>query len=150
MGPRLETPPLPSPSGTGGTQPEGAGAGDSGYVRDGQAGIPLNTPDPRYAEYLAEIKRRIEAHWVYPQEAALKRQSGQGLVGFVLRKNGSVREVDIVRSSGFDILDRYLINAIRFASPMPPIPDRIGHETLPLVFTFTYTLDYGPRVFGFR
>ena len=112
--------------------------------------MPLNTPDPRYAEYFAELKRRIEANWTYPQEASRRGQSGQGLVGFVLRKNGSVREVDIVQSSGVDILDRYLVNAIRLASPMPPIPDRISDGTLPVVFAFTYTLYQGVRVFGFQ
>ncbi len=154
LGPRLDLPPAyretPSQSGSGGTQEEGAGSGSFGYERDGQAGVPLSTPDPRYAEYFAQIKRRIEAHWVYPQEAARRGQSGQGLVGFVLRKNGSVREVDIVQSSGIEILDRYLVNAINLASPMPPIPDRIGHTTLPVVFAFTYTLQHGIRVFGFQ
>jgi protein TonB len=112
--------------------------------------VPLNTPDPRYADYFAELKRRIEANWTYPQDASRRGQSGQGLVGFVLRKNGSVREVDIVQSSGVEILDRYLVNAIRLASPMPPIPDRISETTLPVVFAFTYTLYQGVRVFGFQ
>ena len=153
LGPRLDLPPSiasPPPSGSGGTRPEGSGSGSFGYERDGQAGVPLNTPDPRYAEYFAELKRRIEANWTYPQEASRRGQSGQGLVGFVLRKNGSVREVDIVQSSGVEILDRYLVNAIQLASPMPPIPDRISNGTLPVVFAFTYTLYQGVRVFGFQ
>ena len=153
LGPRLALPPpveTPPPSGSGGTRPEGSGSGSFGYERDGQAGVPLTTSDPRYADYFAELKRRIEANWTYPQEASRRGQSGQGLVGFVLRKNGSVREVDIVQSSGIEILDRYLVNAIQLASPMPPIPDRISDGTLPVVFAFTYTLYRGVRVFGLQ
>lgn len=149
--PRIEAPPLPGPSlPGGGTRPEGEGAGDVGRDLEGQARVPLDTPDPRYAEYFLAIKRGIEANWVYPQEAARKGQSGQGLVGFVLRKDGMVQDLQILRSSGVDILDRYLITAIRLAQPFPPIPDRIGRDGIPVALTFTYVLDHGVRIFGFR
>jgi TonB family protein len=139
------------PSGSGGTRPEGTGAGESGREAEGQVPIPLNTPDPRYADYFLQIKRQIEAHWVYPSDAVRKRQSGQGLLEFGVRKDGSLRLVKIVQSSGFEILDRYIANAVRLAAPFPPIPDRIGRESLwigPL--PFTYVLDSGVRVFGLR
>jgi len=137
------------PSGSGGTRTEGSGAGESGLEREGQAPIPLNTPDPRYAEYFLEIKKRIEAHWVYPQEAVRRHQSGQGVVEFVLRKDGTLRLVEIARSSGVAVLDRYVLNAIRFAAPFPPVPDQIGADGIPISLNFTYILG-GVRVFGFR
>jgi protein TonB len=149
MVPRIEVPPLPGPSGQGGTQPDGAGAGESGSARDGQVAIPLNTPDPRYATYFAELKRRIEDKWVYPQEAAQKGQSGQGDLRFILRKDGTVRTVEIVSSSGVVILDRYIENAIRLAQPFPPIPASVGEDLIPISINFTYTLQ-GFKLFGFR
>jgi protein TonB len=149
--PKIEVPSLPEmPSGGGGTRREGEGAGESGWERDGQAAIPLDTRDPRYTEYFVELKKRIEANWVYPQEAAHKGQSGHGLVGFVLRKDGSLREVEIVQSSGVTILDRYLVNAIRLAAPFPPVPDRLGRDGLPVAMTFRYILDGGVRLFGLQ
>jgi protein TonB len=111
--------------------------------------VPLDTPDPKYAEYFLEIKRRIEANWVYPQEAIRRSQSGQGVVEFVLRKDGSLRLVEIVRSSGVAVLDRYMENAIKFAAPFPPMPIQFGTETIPVSLNFTYVLG-GFRVFGFR
>jgi TonB family protein len=142
-------PPLPGPSGRGGTGAEGAGAGESGTEKDGQVAVPLNTPDPRYASYFAELKRRIEEKWVYPQEAARKGQSGQGHLRFVLRKDGSVRTVEIIDSSGVMVLDRYIENAIRLASPFPPIPVSVGEDVIPISINFTYVLG-GTRAFGFR
>jgi protein TonB len=144
-------PPVASlpPSGTGGTRPEGSGSGSAGRERDGQPVVPLDTPDPKYAEYFLELKRRIEANWVYPQEAIRRNQSGQGVIEFVLRKDGSLRVVEIMRSSGVAILDRYMENAIKFAAPFPPVPDRFGTETIPVSLNFTYVLG-GFRVFGFR
>jgi protein TonB len=145
----LDLPPIPPPSGRGGTRPDGRGAGDSGQEREGQIAIPLNTPDPRYAEYFAELKRRIEDKWSYPTEASSKGQSGQGEIRFVLRKNGALGTVEIVHSSGVRILDSYIENAIRLASPFPPIPASVGEDVLPISINFTYTLG-GFRVFGFR
>jgi periplasmic protein TonB len=142
-------PPLAAPSGRGGTRPDGAGAGESGTDADGQVAVPLNTPDPRYAAYFAELKRRIEDKWVYPQEAARRKQSGQGDLRFILHKDGTVRTVEIVHSSGVVILDRYIENAIRLAQPFPPIPASVGEDVIPISINFTYTLQ-GFGLFGFR
>ena len=140
---------MPGPSGRGGTQAEGTGAGESGAASEGQIAVPLNTPDPRYAEYFAEILRRIKDKWSYPAEASGKGQSGQGELRFVLRKDGSVRIVEIVSSSGVRILDSYIENAIRLAQPFPPIPTSVGEEMIPISINFTYTL-HGFRLFGFK
>jgi TonB family protein len=147
--PKLEVPPLPGPSGRGGTRPDGTGAAESGTEHEGQIAVPLNTPDPRYAAYFAELKRRIEDKWVYPQEAARKGQSGQGDLRFVLHKNGSVRTVEIVHSSGVGILDFYIEQAIRQAQPFPPIPASVGEDVIPISINFTYVLG-GIRLFGFQ
>jgi periplasmic protein TonB len=149
LSPKLSVPPLPAPSGRGGTQSEGTGAGESGTESEGQIAVPLNTPDPRYADYFAELKRRIEDKWVYPEEAARKGQSGRGELRFVLRKDGSVRTVEIVSSSGIRILDSYIQNAIRMAQPFPPIPASVGDDVIPISINFTYVLG-GIRAFGFR
>jgi protein TonB len=142
-------PPLPAPSGRGGARPDGTGAGESGTEHEGQIAVPLNTPDPRYAAYFAELKRRIEDKWSYPTEASRKGQSGQGEIRFILHKNGGVRTVEIVHSSGVRILDFYIENAIRQAQPFPPIPASIGEDLIPISITFTYTLQ-GFRLFGFQ
>ena len=146
----LDVPPAPSPSGRGGTQREGTGAGESGTSADGQIAVPLNTTDPRYAAYFAELKRRIEEKWVYPQEAARNGQSGQGDLRFFVRKDGTVRTVEIVNSSGIRILDSYIENAIRLAAPFPPIPASVGEDLIPISINFTYTLQQGFHLFGFR
>jgi protein TonB len=149
--PKIEVPPLPSPTlpGGGGTQREGEGAGERGREREGQAAIPLDTPDPRYAEYFAELKKRIEDHFVYPEEAARKRQSGQLVIEFVVRRDGTVR-IDQVRTSGVSVLDRYAINAVRLAAPFPPIPERIGLDSIHVTGRFVYILDGGFRIFSLQ
>ena len=68
---------------------------------------------------------------------------------FVLRKDGTVRTVEIINSSGVMVLDRYIENAIRLASPFPPIPVSVGEDVIPISINFTYVLG-GIRAFGFR
>ena len=150
--PKIEAPPLPLPSlpGGGGTGRDGEGSGEAGRERDGQVPIPLNTPDLRFADYFQQIKKRLEASWVYPTEAARRGQSGQLVAEILVRKDGSVPLVELVHSSGVEILDRYALNAVRFASPFPVIPDRLGLDKIPITITFTYVLDHGIRIFGLR
>lgn len=149
LAPRLEVPPLPVLPRGGGTAREGEGAGGRGRELEGQPVIPLNTPDPRYSEYFLEVKRQIERVLVYPQEAARRGQAGQLVLDFVIRKDGSVQVVELVRSSGVRVLDTYSLNAIRLAAPFPPIPERLGLDQVAVEAIFTYVLE-GYRIFGFR
>jgi protein TonB len=151
LAPRLDRAPggPGNAAGRGGTERRGDGAGATGKLLDGQVPIPIDTIDPRYADYFLELKKRIEANWSYPEEAIRARKTGHGVVGFVLRKDGSVREVAVLSSSGVPILDRFIGNAIRFASPFPPIPGNMGEDVLPISVNFQYILG-GLKVFGFQ
>ncbi len=124
MNAKLNLPPLPD-SGTAGEEP---------------VAIPLNTADPRYAEYFAELKRRIEERWSYPTEASRQGLSGSGELRFVLRKDGSVKSVEILKSSGVRVLDSYIENAIRLAAPFPPVPASVGGDVIPISINFNYRL----------
>ncbi|MBI3454723.1 MAG: TonB family protein, partial [Candidatus Rokubacteria bacterium] len=148
--PQLDVPPLPRLPGGGGTRPEGEGAGDAGREREGQAAIPLNSPpDPKYAEYFLKVKKAIEDHWTYPRAAADKGQSGQLMLEFVVHKDGNVL-VELVHTSGVEILDRYAVNAVKLAAPFPPIPGPMGMDSIRISASFTYILDRGFRIFGLR
>jgi len=147
--PQIDLPPMPRLPGGGGTRSEGEGAGDSGRQREGQPAIPLNKPpDADHADYFLKVKKAIEEHWSYPTEAARKGQSGQLALEFVIRKDGHVL-VELVRSSGIDILDFYAVNAVKLSAPFPRLPDPLG-ENLRISASFTYILDHGFRVFGLR
>jgi protein TonB len=147
--PHIESRGLPRLPGGGGQAPEGEGAGDRGTEREGGEAIPLNKPpDADHAEYFLKVKRAIESQWSYPRAAAEKGQSGQLALEFVIRRDGNVL-VELARTSGVDILDRYAVNAVKLAAPFPPLPERLG-DSLRISASFTYVLDHGFRVFGLR
>ena len=52
----------------------------------------------------------------YPESAAKAKQQGRAVVGFVARKDGTVSDVYIVKSTGYDVLDN---EAMRVVKSMP-------------------------------
>ena len=56
--------------------------------------------------YYDKVRQRIEAHWVYPREAIRQKQAGSGTIVFVVKHHGQLGDVNVVRSTGADILDR--------------------------------------------
>jgi TonB family protein len=67
-----------------------------------------------------------------------RRAVRHGIGPFEVRKNGSLRKVEIVKSSGVRLLDSYIENAIRLAAPFPPFPATIGEDVLPISLDFRY------------
>ncbi|MDR1947854.1 MAG: TonB family protein [Spirochaetaceae bacterium] len=73
---------------------------------------------------LDQIRRRIRDKLVYPARA--RRIGAQGKVEavFTIHPDGSVGDVLIRESSGQEILDKAIIDAIYAAAPFPPPPAR--------------------------
>ena len=86
------------------------------------------------ASLLRSIRRQIEQAKIYPDAA--RREGIQGTVElrFRIATDGSVEAVEILRSSGFGILDEASQQTIRRAAPYPLIR---GWIRLPL----SYRLD---------
>lgn len=119
--------------------------GGGGGLRSGRGGIegepiPLDTKDPRYTDYFDTIRRRIQEKWIYPREAGERGIGGRLVIEFAIRKDGWLLAVDLKRSSGVEILDRYAMNALKLAQPFPPVPDSVSKGTLPIAGIFTYQI----------
>lgn len=102
--------------------------------------INLNTKEFKYVSYFLSIKRAVEGCMSYPEDMALQGISGGGLVAFTVEKDGTVSEVRIVSSSGYTSFDHEIARAIRMASPLNPIPPRLGKDRLFLVWPFEFVL----------
>jgi TonB family protein len=134
---------LPKEPGAGGT-----GQGGLKGLRRGRGGIegdpiPLDTPDPRYSDYFRIVKRQIQEKWSYPREAGDRGLGGQLVIDFVIAKDGHVEAIDLRRSSGVEILDRFAMNAVKLAQPFPPVPDSVSKDRLPIAGLFSYVVNVG-------
>ena len=68
---------------------------------------------------LFEIMRRIEAAKRYPKVARRMGIEGKTAVRFKLKPNGKVESVEVMESSGADILDQASLETVRRAVPLP-------------------------------
>jgi TonB family protein len=103
--------------------------------------IPLTTKDVRYLAYFAHIKEKIERVWSYPLEAVAQRIHGQLLLLFILQRTEQVKRVELLRSSGSQVLDKEAWDAVINASPFAPFSAQIPQEELHSRARFSYVLD---------
>jgi len=105
-----------------------------------EATISIGTQSIKYASYLEHIKNKIENVWAYPVEAAQTGQQGKLLLLFSIDKNGNLIRLKLIRSSGYPLLDRAALEAVRDAAPFPPLPKRFNLDVLNIYATFEYQL----------
>lgn len=105
--------------------------------------IDLNTAEYKYISYFTKIRKAINLVWVYPTEAVRRGMSGEVQVEWTILKDGTVKRVRIVKSSGYDILDEAIVSALKLASPFPNLPTAWKVERKVIVGSFKYILtDY--------
>lgn len=107
-------------------------------IKEDEQAIPLDTDNLRYFSYFKTIKRKINRVQNYPEEAKSNFLKGTSVVQFTILKNGGVEDVRIVKSSGFDILDKSAVQTIKRAAPFDPFPRRIDVSKLAILADLEY------------
>lgn len=102
--------------------------------------ISANTKEYRYAAYMEAWRAKVErvGNLNYPDEARRKNLSGTLLLDVGLNPDGSVREINVRRSSGHKSLDDAAIRIVELAAPFAPFPDEILREVDVLHVTRTW------------
>lgn len=87
--------------------------------------ISANTAEYEFASYMRAWVARVEriGNLNYPDEARTRNLQGQLLMTVAVRRDGSVERIDIIRSSGYPILDEAALRIVRLGEPYPPLPD---------------------------
>lgn len=130
-----KTPPAPATTIAKDPPPTGA----SGQTAGGQQGpavsgiAKVDAPNFAFPHYLALIQLRIENQWRPPYSGG-----GQYLatVHFTIARSGNVMSTVIEKSSGNFAFDQAALRAVQTASPLPPLPEGSGLETLGVHFDF--------------
>tara|TARA_B100001094_G_C18065369_1_gene737182 strand:+ start:161 stop:1048 length:888 start_codon:yes stop_codon:yes gene_type:complete len=103
--------------------------------------IDINTADYRYISYFTSMRKAIELVWNYPPMAIRRGQHGAVGLQFTIFKNGTVKNLRIVNSSGYSALDNAIVEAIKISSPFSPLPRGLGKSKMTITGTFNYILN---------
>ena len=131
------------------TLAEGASGGSSVGARAGQelafatpgagagGGPGGGAPPAEYAEYLAQLRQRIQEALRYPLPARRRGLSGTVHLEVAIRPDGAIAAVTIVESSSHAALDDAALEAVRSLRPMPfptGVPPRRLYVRVPVIF----------------
>lgn len=106
--------------------------------------IDINTSEYRFIGYFTGMRKAIELVWNYPSEASMRGMQGEVGLEFAINKDGTANRIRVLKSSGYDVLDRAIVEAIKLASPFSPLPNGFGKNRIVVTGSFRYILSaYG-------
>jgi periplasmic protein TonB len=87
--------------------------------------ISANTKEYEFAAYMRAWVARIEriGNLNYPDEARRQQLHGQLVLTVGLTRDGRVKSVDVIQSSGHKVLDDAAIRIVHLAEPFPALPE---------------------------
>ena len=134
--PRVESPPsLPPPAPAAPARP--APSVTAAAPRPDEPGTPAEKARKKYLrEQFTYIRDAILAKLSYPHMARKMGWGGTVKVSFCVCEDGSVTDVKVVKSSGYNVLDSNALGTIRMTAPFPK-PPVMAEVVMPI----TYKLD---------
>lgn len=122
-----------SGGGSGGGSGSGTGSGVGSFTGPGRGESSAVLKNRYLKEHFAYIRDLINKNIVYPPMAKKLGWQGRVVVCFVVRENGKVEELRIEKSSGYEVLDRNVIETIQRVQPFPR-PPVSAEITIPLSY----------------
>ncbi len=96
----------------------------------------LQGTDFPHAWYVAIVQNQIYENWEPPQRLALIQPGATALVRFRIHRDGKMSGVALDSSSGYTLLDRSALEAVRGMAGLPPLPSDYKEEYLNVVVSF--------------
>ncbi len=124
-----------SPAQTGAAQGPGAGSGGPWGVPGGAGGgMGSNL---RFSRYYQAVYEKIYQSWILPEYVTEKQGAREAIVVIKIQRDGKILGAEFEKMSGNRQLDSSVMNAIRKADPLPPLPEDFRENVLELGIRFT-------------
>ena len=101
----------------------------------------------RFAQYVEDWRQKIEriGNLNYP-DAAKGRLYGSLTLSVIIKANGDLKQVEVIRSSGQALLDDAARRIVRMSAPFAAFPESIRRDTDELDITRTWTFTNADRL----
>ncbi len=104
---------------------------------------PLDTDDIRFGSFLRRFETAVYGVWSYPREAAKLGIEGMTPVRITFNRKGDIEQVELLKSSGSDILDNEVLRALHHIGPIGSLPKGYTKDKFYLVASFHYEISNG-------
>ena len=91
--------------------------------KPGDDSVTLDTDEFKFISYNRWLKIKVESVLRYPELAAMSGYQGTLYIKFDILKDGTLSNLELLKSSGYKILDDEALRAIRASAPFQPLPD---------------------------
>jgi len=102
--------------------------------------VTANTREHLYASYMRAWVAKVErvGNMNYPERARRRNLDGSLVLSVDVLPDGSIERVQVLRSSGYELLDEAAVRIVRLAAPYAELPPDIRAETDILTITRTW------------
>ncbi|MFA5072768.1 MAG: energy transducer TonB [Nitrospirota bacterium] len=111
--------------------------------KPGDDSITLDTDEYKFISYNRWLKIKVESVLKYPELAAVSGYQGTLYIKFDILKNGSLGNLELLKSSGYKILDDEALRAIRDSAPFQPLPSEWNMDRYPIRAAVIFYLGVG-------
>lgn len=109
----------------------------------------LSTKSHEDARYLDNWRRRIEdiGNLNYPVDARRQQLFGSLQLLVVILPDGTLKEIEVIKSSGHAVLDSAAVDIVRMAAPFEPFPQHMRKSTDLLEIIRTWKFEKSTRIY---
>lgn len=104
------------------------------------ASIAVSVPE-NLKPYAEAVQQRISSSIAYPYEAQENGWQGTVKLSLVIRKDGSLRDVFVKETSGYDVFDQDATNTAQILAPYAPFPATMVQDEITVTIPIVYSLD---------
>jgi periplasmic protein TonB len=111
-----------------------AGKGSVKSVRG--KGVSFDIGHDRHYGWVQRLSEKVSSVWRYPRELLERRIYSTVYVRITVRKDGTLKNAELVRTSGYKSLDDSALRALKEANPYWPLPDDWDEDELTIIGYF--------------
>jgi protein TonB len=107
-----------------------------------QGGMSLGGPAGGFGQqfpwYVQAVQRRVSSNWLQATVAPTVQWAPRAVIEFEILRDGTITNIQVMKSSGYDSVDASAVRAIRASSPLNPLPGAYRGSYVSVEFWFDF------------